>query len=60
MGFANNKHSGYSQRADFGVDEYLKICREFDIEPNIDVGTCRELHETADHVEYCNGDTTTY
>jgi alpha-L-arabinofuranosidase len=48
------------QRLDWGTDEYLKFCRNLDIEPHIVVNLARKTaQEAADWVEYCNGNINT-
>jgi|GEM_PF-1335752 len=52
---------GNYQRMDFGLHEYIKFCRNMNIEPQITVnfGT-RDSIDARNLVEYCNADTTTY
>ncbi len=47
------------QRLDMGTDEFMKICREFNMEPNLVTNINRSAEEAANWVEYCNGDTNT-
>lgn len=54
------KHDNYSQRFDFGNEEYMKICKEFNIEPFIVTNAFRPAEEEVNYVEYCNGDTNTF
>ncbi|MDR0927622.1 MAG: T9SS type A sorting domain-containing protein [Ignavibacteria bacterium] len=53
-------HNHYSQRVDFGTDEYMKICELLDIEPYIVTNITLPASDAADQVQYCNGDTNTY
>lgn len=52
----NLMSDGFNQRMDFGTVEYMKLCRNLDIDPyivvNLETGT-PEL--AAQWVEYCNG-----
>ena len=57
----SNHHNGYTQRYDFGTDEYMKICQELDIEPYLLTNVNRDLTvSSANYIEYCNGSVDTY
>jgi alpha-N-arabinofuranosidase len=51
---------GFNQRMDFGTEEYMKLCRNLDIDPyivvNLETGTPELARQW---VEYCNGSTDT-
>jgi alpha-L-arabinofuranosidase len=55
----DGKHHQYTQRCDFGLDEYFKICELLDIEPYLVVNILRPIEEAVDMLNYCNGDTNT-
>ncbi|MGI6369275.1 MAG: T9SS type A sorting domain-containing protein [Ignavibacteria bacterium] len=47
---------GNLQRVDMGTDEFVKICKVFNIEPYFVTNINRSYDEAANWVEYCNGD----
>ncbi|MDR0927772.1 MAG: T9SS type A sorting domain-containing protein [Ignavibacteria bacterium] len=53
------EHTVYTQRYDFGTDEYMKLCEMLDMEPLLVINPCRTEDESANYIEYCNGDTNT-
>ena len=54
-------HDQYTQRYDFGTDEYMKICYELDMEPYLVTNVNRDLTESSiNYLEYCNGSVDTY
>ena len=56
----NYGYGPFSQRMDFGTDEYMKICKALSIEPYLVVNFGSGTPELAKNwVEYCNGDTNT-
>jgi alpha-L-arabinofuranosidase len=57
----NPDWNGYSQRFEFGTDDFLQFCEELNIEPFITVNYGeRTPQDAASLVEYCNGDSNTY
>ncbi|MEL7610446.1 MAG: alpha-L-arabinofuranosidase C-terminal domain-containing protein [Bacillota bacterium] len=44
---------------DFGVDEFIQLCRDVDAEPMINVAMLYPLQDTLDLIEYCNGNAKT-
>lgn len=51
--------TGVLQRMDMGIDEFMQICRNFNIEPYFVINFNRSIDEAVNWVEYCNGDKTT-
>ncbi|MFP4542969.1 MAG: T9SS type A sorting domain-containing protein [Candidatus Kapaibacterium sp.] len=48
------------QRLDFGTDEFIKFCRNLEMEPHLVVNLgINDPQAAANWVEYCNGDTNT-
>lgn len=51
---------GQFQRMDFGADEFLQFCEDFDSEKHIVVNMENAtVQDAVDYMEYCNGDETT-
>lgn len=51
---------GQFQRMDFGADEFLQLCEDFDSEKHIVVNMENAtVQDAVDYMEYCNGDETT-
>jgi len=44
---------------DFGLDEYITICRELNMEPLLVQNIRQGATEIGNYVDYCNSDTTT-
>ena len=51
--------TGHLQRMDMGIDEFVKICKYFEIEPFFVINFNHSIEDAINWIEYCNGDSTT-